>query len=148
MGDLSKHFDTVEFECPHCRKVVTDPRLISGLQRLRDMAGVPIFVTSSYRCSEHNRAIKGATRSYHLSGQAADIVIAGLNVLEMYRLAVQIPEFENGGVGLYDGEFIHVDVRDTKARWGRIDGKYVKLLEFISWYAQEKKEAKDAENRT
>lgn len=142
MGNLSKNFDSVEFECPHCHKCITDPRLISGLQRLRDQAGVPVIITSGYRCAEHNRELKSAAKnSYHISGQAADVVIAGMDVLEMYRLAGEIPEFN--GIGLYDQGFIHVDVRDKKTRWGRLKGEYVPLLKFIAAYAQEKKEKKD-----
>jgi uncharacterized protein YcbK (DUF882 family) len=113
---------------------------MSGLQQLRDQVKVPIIITSGYRCTEYNKKIKGARNSYHLSGDAADIVITGMNVLEMYKAASEIPVFNRGGIGLYDGGFIHLDARTTKARWGRIEGEYVGLLHFIADYKKRETE--------
>jgi hypothetical protein len=45
--------------------------------------------------------------------------------MEKLFLAAKV-EFVDGGLGVYpDSNFIHVDVRGTKARWGRIKGEYV-----------------------
>jgi len=122
MGDLSPNFARREFACRCCGKAVVDPRLVAALQELRDLAGAPICINSGYRCEAHNRAIGGAVRSRHRLGQAADIVIEGHTVAEMYRLAGQVPAFAAGGIGIYpDQGFLHVDVREWQARWGRID---------------------------
>jgi len=40
----------------------------------------------------------------------------------MYELATQVPQFGDGGVGVYDGDFLHVDVRGHRARWARVRG--------------------------
>lgn len=45
------------------------------LQPLRDHLGVPITVTSGYRCPKLNRAVGGVPNSQHLTGEAADIRI-------------------------------------------------------------------------
>ena len=128
MGDLSKNFSRHEFECRCCGRAEINQRLVDALQELRDLAGLPVRVTSGYRCSEHNQAIGGATRSQHLLGTAADIVVRGMIPAEMYRLAEDIEAFHNGGIGVYpDKGFIHVDVRDRRARWGQLGGKYVAL---------------------
>jgi hypothetical protein len=42
-------------------------------QPLRDGLGVPIYVSSGYRCPELNRAIGGAKRSQHMEGRALDL---------------------------------------------------------------------------
>ncbi|BBO66329.1 hypothetical protein DSCA_02590 [Desulfosarcina alkanivorans] len=132
MGDLSKNFSRHEFACRCCDRAEINQRLVDALQELRDLAGLPVRVTSGYRCSEHNRAIGGATRSQHLLGTAADIVVIGMTPAEMYRLAEDIEAFHNGGIGVYpDKGFIHVDVRDGRARWGQLDGKYVALAEAL-----------------
>ncbi len=132
MGDLSKNFSRHEFACRCCGRAEINQRLVDALQELRDLAGLPVRVTSGYRCSEHNRAIGGATRSQHLLGTAADIVVRGMIPAEMYRLAEDIEAFHNGGIGVYpDKGFIHVDVRDGRARWGQLDGKYVALAKAL-----------------
>lgn len=42
------------------------------LQPLRDHFGVPLYISSGFRCPALNRVIKGATNSKHMYGQAAD----------------------------------------------------------------------------
>tara|TARA_R110000868_G_scaffold99334_1_gene273436 strand:- start:4206 stop:4661 length:456 start_codon:yes stop_codon:yes gene_type:complete len=53
------------------------PRLIllaELLERIRTALGVPVTVTSGYRCPQLNRAVGGVTSSDHTQGHAADIV--------------------------------------------------------------------------
>jgi len=128
MGDLTRNFSRSEFACPCCGRADVDMRLVDALQELRDLAGVPVRVNSGFRCAKHNREVGGARRSRHLLGEAADIVVKGLTPERMYRLAEQVEAFRNGGIGLYPQQgFIHVDVRGGRARWARLDGKYVAL---------------------
>jgi uncharacterized protein YcbK (DUF882 family) len=128
MGDLSRNFSTHEFNCRCCGRAEINPHLVDALQELRDLAAAAVRITSGYRCPEHNRAVGGAKRSQHLLGNAADIVIDGRSVAETYELAEQVPAFRNGGIGVYPEQgFVHVDVRDGRARWGRLDGRYVAL---------------------
>lgn len=46
---------------------------INILQPLRDAIKTPVHVNSGYRCERVNTSIGGATKSQHLTGQAADI---------------------------------------------------------------------------
>lgn len=48
--------------------------LIKFLDPLREAWGSAIRVTSGYRCSELNKALKGSKTSAHLRGYAADLV--------------------------------------------------------------------------
>lgn len=53
------------------------PRLVRTaemLERIRSTLGVPVVVTSGYRCERLNRAVGGVTSSDHTQGRAADIV--------------------------------------------------------------------------
>ena len=119
MGDLSKNFSRHEFGCRCCGLADINQRLVNALQELRDLAGLPVRISSGYRCPEHNRAIGGAPRSQHLLGTAADISVRGMTPGQMYRLAEDVEAFRNGGIGVYpDKGFVHVDVRDGRARWG------------------------------
>ena len=125
MGDLSAHFSRSELQCRCCGQLQIDSRLLNGLEKLRSLAGTPVVVHAGYRCPEHNAAVGGVPRSEHTSGLAADIALPGLSLQHMYEFALQVPEFAQGGIGVYDGGFLHVDVREHRARWARVSGKYV-----------------------
>lgn len=77
MGDLSKNFDSSEFECRcgKCGENSPDPELVTHLQRLRDVLGLPIILTSGIRCLEYNKEVDGSENSEHLpyNGTAADV---------------------------------------------------------------------------
>ena len=45
------------------------------LQPLRDKMGVPITVTSGYRCPKLNSKVGGSKTSQHMNGSAADISV-------------------------------------------------------------------------
>lgn len=123
---LSPHFLRSEFACPCCGRANVVSRLVVALELLCEIAGRAVRITSGVRCPRHNRKVGGQPRSQHLEGIAADIVIEGLSVEEMFHLALEVPAFLNGGIGIYPQEgFIHVDTRRATARWARIDGAYV-----------------------
>jgi len=127
---LSEHFSRRELACRCCGRCEIDPRLVAALEDLRRLAGRPVVVTSAYRCPERNRRVGGARNSLHVQGRAADVRIPGLSVREMFALADRVEAFHQGGIGVYPDEvFIHVDVRGKKARWARMDGRYVGLEE-------------------
>ena len=125
MGDLSPHFSKDELACHCCGRLKISNRLLAGLEELRRIAGGPIVVHDAYRCPEHNQKVGGVPGSEHTQGLAADIGIADLSLQQMYELALQVPEFAEGGIGVYDGGFLHVDVRSHTARWARVRGQYV-----------------------
>jgi len=54
------------------------------LQPLRDKLGKPVIVNSGYRNSQVNRLVGGATNSQHTKGQAADIFVNGMSVLQLF----------------------------------------------------------------
>ena len=118
------YFSLDEFKCK-CGKGCLppqgiDPQLIAVLNEARKDAGTPIYITSGYRCPDHNRACGGATKSYHMTGKAADVYSDDFDVHQlkailkaaMVRLGVQ------GGLQEYvEQEFVHVDTRGYWAAW-------------------------------
>ena len=65
---LTKDFKRSEFECPcGCAAQMIDTELVEKLQRIRDVLGVKIKVTSGYRCITHNasKAVQGSRTSKH-----------------------------------------------------------------------------------
>ena len=126
---LTAHFSEHEFNCPCCNRRVIAERLPEALEDLRTLFCqemkqiVPIHLISAYRCKAHNKAVGGAEKSRHLLGQAADIHSygkkgTGISPEKMKELAEKIPDFNFGGIGIYDWG-IHVDVRGYQARWDR-----------------------------
>jgi uncharacterized protein YcbK (DUF882 family) len=131
MGDLSIHFSKAEFACRCCGELRIDKRLIDALEGLRSLAGQAILIHDGYRCPTHNQEVGGVTDSEHTRGLAADVAIPGLSVQQMYDLALQIPTLAAGGIGVYDGGFLHVDVRSYPARWARVRGQYVGVQHLV-----------------
>jgi len=84
MGDLSPHFSRSELQCSCCGRLQIDWQLLDGLEKLRELAGVPMQVHAGYRCPEHNKHVGWAPRSEHMLGMgcryfaARDFVAAGL----------------------------------------------------------------------
>ena len=86
MQRLTEHFFLEEF----IQSVTADEREIDnsptidiianltitarGLEKVRELLGAPIKITSGYRCPELNKAVRGAASSAHMEGFAADFV--------------------------------------------------------------------------
>lgn len=64
--------------------------LAPGLQRVRDLLGVPMFITSGYRSPTLNRSVGGSRTSQHVTGNAADFYAPGFgSPLEICRFLNQ-----------------------------------------------------------
>lgn len=57
------------------------------LDPIRERWGVPVRITSGYRCKALNDLVGGKESSQHLTGRAADFTIDGLTPSEYRRLA-------------------------------------------------------------
>ena len=89
-------------------------RLVAALERLAERAA-PVHIISGYRHRAHNAFVGGATRSRHISGQAADIWSPSNSSIPLARHVV---ESVGCGIGLGLGpNSLHVDVRGSLATW-------------------------------
>lgn len=122
---LTKNFDSKEFDCKdgtpvpeiymnNCKEVA------ENLQVLRDHIKAPILITGSgYRTPSHNKKVKGAVHSQHLTASAADINAKGYTpkqLAEVIEKLITEGKMQQGGIGVYKG-FVHYDIRGKKARW-------------------------------
>jgi hypothetical protein len=90
------------------------------LEPIRALLGVPLRVTSGFRSSQVNAAIKGAAGSQHMLGEAADIVPVGMDVqTAMAKIAAaRLPVDQ---LIVYPaGSFLHVSYRATRANRGEL----------------------------
>lgn len=87
-----------------------DPNLYYKLIQLQARLGMrnsEILVLSGYRTARTNRAIGGASNSYHIQGKAVDFYIQGVSLAKIRQAAISL---NNGGVGYYPrSNFVHVD---------------------------------------
>jgi len=78
---LISHFRLNEFDCKcsydDCTHTPIDFRVLIALNRLRDVLGIALIITSAYRCIRHNIDVGGVLNpiSKHTKGMAVDIII-------------------------------------------------------------------------
>ena len=122
---LTKNFTRQEFDCKDGTIVPAEyllnlKELAENLQSLRDYLEVSVMVTGSgYRSPKHNAKVKGAKFSQHLTASAADINAEGYEpkqLAEVIELLILKGKMKQGGIGVYSN-FVHYDIRGTKARW-------------------------------
>ena len=95
--------------------------LAKNLQVLRDVVKKPIKITSGYRPAELNTKVGGATKSRHITGEAADFKIEGYTPKQVAAIIEKLiaeGKMKQGGLGTYS-TWTHFDVRGTKARWAK-----------------------------
>jgi len=124
MGDLSTNFSRWEFSCKcGCGYNTVDAELLTVLQWLRYETKTPITINSGCRCVEHNEVVQKesnkhyipySSKSQHMLGRAADIVVVGVDPEEVYNL---INKYFPSRLGLIQYDyFIHVDSRSRVYR--------------------------------
>lgn len=113
---VAKNFAVSEFASKDgSRAVIINPMLPEYLQKARDHFGKPLIITSGYRTTAHNIKVGGVSNSQHVFGNAADVYIPGVSVLDLYNYLCEIAG-SSCGIGIYD-TFVHFDVRTTKSRF-------------------------------
>lgn len=118
---LSPHFSAWECECNcGCGFHQVTQKQLAAMEAFRALVKKPVLCNSVCRCVRHNHHVGGGKFSRHLSGQAADIRVNGMTPHQMYLLALLVPAFDQGGIGIYD-TFLHVDTGHGNNRPGRWD---------------------------
>lgn len=118
-----KYFTFTEFErsdtayrhgldnsMPEAAKAAVAALVDNVLDPLRQAWGLPITVTSGYRCPQLNKAVGGVATSMHLTGHAADITTGNeVDNRRLYELAqkLDLPYFELIGKK-YDFKWLHI----------------------------------------
>ena len=124
---LSENFRVREFASKDgADQIKIDTRLVVLLQKIRNKFGAAVTINSGYRTAAHNKAVGGATKSYHMQGMAADIVVRGVSPLRVAQYAEIIGAT---GIGWYEKQgFTHVDTRCGRYFWKNSGGNYRKTF--------------------
>ena len=146
---LSPHFELHEFTKSatardHCIKNEPAPEhvenlralCINTLEPLREALGLPIIITSGYRCKALNHMlVNHSTKSQHMNGEAADFVVQGNNrrelLIKAFRQMILDENISFDQLIIYPG-FIHVSYTSRrrnrqKLTRGFSDGTYAAL---------------------
>ena len=81
------------------------------IQKLRELVGLPLPVTSAARCPKHNsRVSKTGLQGPHTTGRAIDLQVDRENAYKVLKTALEMGCFT--GIGIQQkgtGRFIHLD---------------------------------------
>ena len=109
------NFSPSELACKGTGLLHIEPELLDKLEKLRAMlGGKPIIINSAYRTPERNRAVGGASQSYHMRGAGLDINMVNHDPHEFERAALAVGF---NGLKRYPARgFMHLDIREG-AQW-------------------------------
>lgn len=105
--------------------------LLAGFaERVREIVGQPLIITSGYRCKELNSAVGGSATSQHLLCEAIDIVCNRLSVKSLFDrikksdLKYEQMIIETNAAG---STWLHLGIGSKKQRLEYHKGKYTLL---------------------
>lgn len=102
------------------------------MQPIRDYYGLPVVISSGYRCEELNKIVRGAKNSQHLKGQACDFNVQGISPIVVCKALKQLKE--QGKISydqlILEPSWVHISYNDmnnrgeelTKVKSGYIGG--------------------------
>ena len=111
------YFSDKELACKHCGEVKLNPIFDSKLLQLRVNVNEPMKVNSCCRCSERNKKVGGASKSFHLlddSGFKTNGTCAidiKRSIYNSYNIKLVLEAHDLGmSVGVHPS-FFHFDIR-------------------------------------
>lgn len=128
--NLSKHFTLAEYtisetaarkgidNTPREAYVLDNLKRMAGvMEKIRDLLGHPITVTSGFRCLDLNSAIGSKPTSAHVVGLATDFIAPAYGTPYDVCRAIE-PHMQRLGIDqlIYEHTWIHVGLRAGEAR--------------------------------
>lgn len=119
---LTANFLVIEFRCKCGRghTTILDPALPEKVQQLMAAIGAgKAIVTSGYRCSYWDKAVKGNGYGMHTRGLAGDFIFYGQggHVIRPELVACKAQDLGFSGIGKIDSQAIHLDI-GPRHWWG------------------------------
>lgn len=111
---MMKYFNYEEFDSPDIQGSgqLMDSKILSMLDKAREIYGKPININSGYRTIRHNANVGGKPQSSHLKGLAVDI--ACNNSRDRHNLLKTLRHVGFNRIGIAK-TFIHVDIDQDKS---------------------------------
>lgn len=111
---ISTHFHSTEFRCPHCRTIKIDENLVTKLEHIfSTLNASKCIISSGYRCPYYDERENGFA-GYHSKGLAADCCYYDKNgkiIPSKIVICVAYDLGELKGIANIDGNYTHLDNR-------------------------------------
>ncbi|MBR3162120.1 MAG: hypothetical protein IKF19_05260 [Bacilli bacterium] len=110
---ITRHFNSKEFKCPHCGKMKISTELISKLENLFSKVNASkCIISSGYRCSIYDRKQNGFA-GRHSEGVACDCIFYDKNYNPIPSKIICCIAFELGfsGIAYINNNYTHLDIR-------------------------------------
>ena len=88
---------------------------VNVLQPLRNMLKEPIIITSGYRSEKLNRIIGGSDDSQHCKGEAADIIVPGMQACELFAFILK-SDIKYDQIILEFNRWVHISFKQRSNR--------------------------------
>lgn len=121
---ITEHIEREEIECKcGCGFADISPVITGIFEEIRALCSkinakdTPIRIASGCRCQEHNKAVGGASKSYHLKGMALDLVPpVGFRYNGFVEICEKIVGDKGAVIGYYAKTIVHIDCRGIPIR--------------------------------
>ena len=137
---ISPHFKLSEMACKDgSDKVLYSTELMAKLEELRAYGGFTVSINSGYRTKAYNSRIGGASKSQHIQGTAADIIVRkDGQVVDARLICCLCQHLGFKGVAWISYRAVHVDMRtsgiyrgtESKGFGNNVGGDFFKYFGF------------------
>lgn len=93
-----------------------DPVFMALLQRLRQVYGKPMQLSSAYRCPRHPNELNKAEPGEHTQGLAVDVRCQGADAVKILQLALNLGFVRLGVSQKGTGRFLHLGLAPEGGR--------------------------------
>ena len=113
---ITKHFHSTEFKCPHCKTIHIDEQLVNKLEHIfNKLNASKCIISSGYRCSAYDIRENGFA-GYHSKGLAADCIFYDKNgkiIPSKIVICVAYDLGELRGIAKINNNYTHLDNRSS-----------------------------------
>lgn len=113
---ISTHFHSTEFMCPHCKTIHIDEQLVNKIEHIfSKLNASKCIVSSGYRCSAYDIRENGFA-GYHSKGLAADCIFYDKNgkiIPSKIVICVAYDLGELRGIAKINNNYTHLDNRSS-----------------------------------
>ena len=118
---ISDHFSKLDFTCKESGKFKVSLGLVGALEELRTILKKRIDIKKGYEATEVAEKKGSLKRNLHTQGLAADIVVDGLSLSEIFLAAEQVNSITGIGINKKEAH-IHIETRKMERRLWLEDG--------------------------